>query len=185
VQLKQLPLFKFIAAGLVLLVLVGGFINFGHGEQNERLSTELVAAVEAGDANAVASTLSAGASPDSRRTDESGSADLFGRSSPGQPVLSLAAGSGSVPIVRKLIDRGADVNVRSDDGMTPLMFAAFAGEDEVVEVLVSRGADTTLTDILGRSAQSLALEGKSAFGKRETAKRKYERVLSLLVTHAR
>ncbi|KAH9850291.1 ankyrin repeat-containing domain protein, partial [Lenzites betulinus] len=49
--------------------------------------------------------------------------------------------SGSVDIVRYLIDQGADVN-RSDSGAwTPLHIAASGGFDEVVTELLGSGAD--------------------------------------------
>jgi ankyrin repeat protein len=60
------------------------------------------------------------------------------------------------PIVKLLIDFGAEVNVRDLRFMTPLMIAAEYGYSDVAEVLVRSGADINLEDKQGKTALSIA-----------------------------
>ena len=53
----------------------------------------------------------------------------------------LAAYAGHVPLVRGLLERGADPNRLNDRGQAPIAGAVFKREDEVVRALVSAGAD--------------------------------------------
>ncbi len=55
--------------------------------------------------------------------------------------LLLAARKGNVGMVRRLLDKGADINAKSPYGATPLYFAASNGHLEVVRLLLERGAD--------------------------------------------
>ena len=55
--------------------------------------------------------------------------------------LFLAAGQGRAPVVRYLLDEGADVNAREKLGGTPLMEAAYSGYLEVIKELLFRGAE--------------------------------------------
>src|SRR2546425_4436111 len=55
--------------------------------------------------------------------------------------LFLAAGQGRAPVVRYLLDEGADVNAREKLGGTPLMEAAYFGYLEVIKELLFRGAE--------------------------------------------
>lgn len=62
----------------------------------------------------------------------------------GDPVLMLAARSGSADAVKALLVKGADANVKeSVYGQTALMWAAAAGQTAVVKMLVEAGADIT------------------------------------------
>ncbi|EIN03955.1 ankyrin, partial [Punctularia strigosozonata HHB-11173 SS5] len=49
--------------------------------------------------------------------------------------------SGSLPCVRFLIDRGADVNKVDGSSWSPLHSAVSAGHEDVVRELVGAGAD--------------------------------------------
>ncbi len=71
-------------------------------------------------------------------------ADVNARSADGRTPLFLAAGRpGAAPIVRLLIERGANPNVptRSPADSTPLREAAIAGDAAVMELLIRAGAD--------------------------------------------
>jgi ankyrin repeat protein len=48
----------------------------------------------------------------------------------------LAAYHGHAPLVKLLLDHGADPNLLNDHKQSPLAGAVFKGEDEVVEVSV-------------------------------------------------
>ena len=50
-----------------------------------------------------------------------------------------AVREGSLPDVRALIERGADVSAADDDGRTPLHFAVHEGRPDIVRLLVDRG----------------------------------------------
>ncbi len=59
----------------------------------------------------------------------------------GNTLLMLAAYHGHAPLVRGLVERGADPGRRNDRGQTPVAGAVFKGEVAVVEVLMRAGAD--------------------------------------------
>lgn len=52
-----------------------------------------------------------------------------------------ACKDGNYPMVKALVDRGADVNTTNQQGYTPLMFAAGSGGDvQIVKLLLEKGA---------------------------------------------
>ena len=56
-------------------------------------------------------------------------------------TLWIAASNGYAPVVRALIDRGADINKVADNGVPPLFIASENGHVDVVHVLLEQGAD--------------------------------------------
>ncbi|KAJ7895111.1 ankyrin repeat-containing domain protein [Mycena leptocephala] len=56
-------------------------------------------------------------------------------------ALHWAASSGSVDIVRFLVDKQAEVDIMDNSGWTPLHIAVSAGHDEIAQELVGAGAD--------------------------------------------
>ena len=66
-----------------------------------------------------------------------------------ETALSLAAFKGNLPIVRRLVEAGADVNLY---GWPPLIYAAFNGHTTVVEYLITRSADIDATTENGSTA---------------------------------
>ena len=87
----------------------------------------LVAAARAGDAHCVRELLAAGVAADSE--------------SQGYFAIHWAAASGSVAVLRFLVDAGAHLEAVDQFGNTALTRAAFFGNAEAVAFLVSAGAD--------------------------------------------
>jgi len=50
------------------------------------------------------------------------------------------------PVIRRLVEAGAQINDRNVFGETPLMYAAAFGSEELVEYLLKNGADPKLTN---------------------------------------
>ncbi|MEW6347740.1 MAG: ankyrin repeat domain-containing protein [Thermodesulfobacteriota bacterium] len=74
-------------------------------------------------------------------------------------ALGIAAQLGNVPLVRLLVQKGADVNHRDSHGQTPLMAAAWQGRLDAVKILVDKGAQVNVKDNLGQSPLALANHG--------------------------
>lgn len=62
------------------------------------------------------------------------------------------------PLVRRMLDVGADPNLRDASGSTALLTAVRYQDAEVVQMLLAAGADPDLRDNLGRSALMWAIE---------------------------
>ncbi|MFP4565719.1 MAG: ankyrin repeat domain-containing protein [Spirochaetaceae bacterium] len=104
----------------------------------------LLEAVGQGNERAARNFLILGYSPNAR--DESG-----------LPALFRAVRSGSLNVVRLLVDYGADVNEQSGDrGTSPLMEAAGTGQVAVTRQLLEAGADPDMVSTYGQSAAILA-----------------------------
>ena len=65
-------------------------------------------------------------------------ARLNNRNRNGETALSIAAFSGKMPYVQRLVEAGAEVNFY---GWPPLSYAAFNGHRDIVEYLLKRGAE--------------------------------------------
>jgi len=78
-------------------------------------------------------------------------ADVNARSSDGRtPLLIASALPGSAPVVRLLLDKGADIKARGPSlfgDVTPLVQAAYIGDGETFKLLVERGADVATAGI--------------------------------------
>jgi ankyrin repeat protein len=75
-----------------------------------------------------------------------------------------AAFDGSLPVVEKLLSKGAEVNAKREDGTTALLFAALGGHLAVVQKLLTAGAD-----IHARSTNQGALGASLLRGHKEVA----------------
>ncbi len=73
-------------------------------------------------------------------------------------AFSIAVRVGSVPLVSRPLDLGADPNVRDDDDPTPLMEAVGRGNRELVRLLLDAGADLEKTAEGGATAFDLAVQ---------------------------
>jgi uncharacterized protein len=127
-------------------------------------------AVAAGDRAAVENALAAGASVDSRASDQatplmaaalanqtaiveallSKGANVMARNSGGFTPLHAAAYGGSVPIAKLLLDKGAALDEADNKaGVTPLMVAGEQNHLELAEFLLAKGADVNHPEIHG------------------------------------
>lgn len=68
------------------------------------------------------------------------------------PILCIAAHEGNVPMVRLLLEFGADVEQTNSQGCTPLVLAASNGHCDVVRQLVAAGSALGHTDTANRCA---------------------------------
>ncbi|MEM4626579.1 MAG: ankyrin repeat domain-containing protein [Candidatus Bilamarchaeaceae archaeon] len=68
-----------------------------------------------------------------------------------------AANTGNAELVKRLIERGADVNAKTGWGKTALMRAAMGGHTETAKLLIERGADVNAKSNNGETALMYAL----------------------------
>jgi ankyrin repeat protein len=71
----------------------------------------------------------------------------------GETALSLAAYTGKLPFVQRLLEAGAEVNMY---GWSPLAYAAFNGHVAIAELLLKRGAEINAQTENGSTALLLA-----------------------------
>jgi len=76
-------------------------------------------------------------------------ARLNSRNRNGETALSIAAFSGKMPYVQRLVEAGAEVNFY---GWPPLSYAAFNGHRDIVEYLLKRGAEIDAKTANGSTA---------------------------------
>lgn len=81
---------------------------------------------------------------------------LLGVDEDGKSALSLAACEKYPPMIKLLVDPGANPDHQNEDGRTSLMEAALWGRIENVHFLLELGADRKLRDIDGHQAADLA-----------------------------
>lgn len=77
-------------------------------------------------------------------------------SGPGWAPLQYAAFAGHADVVRLLLAKKPDLDKRAPNRQTALMLAARNGHQEVVKLLIEADADMDLTDADGQSAMNLA-----------------------------
>lgn len=77
----------------------------------------------------------------------------------GWTPLHYAATGGHVAVMEHLLDHSAYIDAESPNGSTPLMMAAMYGSPEAVKHLIQAGADLTLKNHLGMTALDFAVRG--------------------------
>lgn len=84
------------------------------------------------------------------------SVDLNAPDENGMSPLQHAAYKGSLPMVKYLLEEGAEVNQLNKERYTPLMFAAIGGHTAVVSHLLEHDANATTINSVGRNASQMA-----------------------------
>lgn len=79
----------------------------------------------------------------------------------GWPPLAYAAYNGHLEIADFLLKRGAEVNAKTENGATALFFAARFGHIEVVRLLLSQRADPTIVNDGGETAVDWAQKSEN------------------------
>ena len=79
----------------------------------------------------------------------------------GWPPLSYAAYNGHLDIVEYLLKHGAEVDAKTENGSTALFFASRFGHIEVVKLLLKNKADATIANENGDTAIDWALKDKN------------------------
>src|SRR6185369_4895540 len=82
--------------------------------------------------------------------------DINARNRHGMTALMKAAFLGHEPVVRVLLEHGADPNLMRNDSFTALALAAFFGHVETVKTLIEFGARTEVVTRSGASARAWA-----------------------------
>ena len=82
--------------------------------------------------------------------------DINARNRHGMTALMKAAFFGHEPMVRALLEHGADPNLTRNDRFTALALAAFFGHGETVKTLIEFGAKTDAVTRAGASARTWA-----------------------------
>jgi ankyrin repeat protein len=77
----------------------------------------------------------------------------------GWPPLSYAAYNGHLAVVDYLLKHGAEINAKTENGSTALFFAARSAHIEVVRLLLKNKADPTIANENGDTAVDWALKG--------------------------
>ena len=122
---------------LTVAVLAGTLLG-AHAETTNTVETisqqEIVEAALYGKAETIGKALAQGYKPNARDPEN-------------RTVLMYAAFNGQTPIVKMLIEAGADVNAQDKVGTSALMFAASApGATETVQLLLDSGAKINMVD---------------------------------------
>lgn len=60
--------------------------------------------------------------------------------------LILASLKGSLPCVKLLVEKGANIHVKNWQGHSPFQYACSKGHKDIVEFLLKNGADPNVTD---------------------------------------
>ena len=84
---------------------------------------------------------------------------------PGWAPLHYAATNGHIEIMKLLLEHHAFIDAQSPNGTTPLMMAAHYGSADAVKLLLGAGADTAMRNQLGMTAIDFATKA----GRKEAA----------------
>ncbi|CAI6366920.1 unnamed protein product [Macrosiphum euphorbiae] len=88
--------------------------------------------------------------------DNTGDVVHFGSLVKGATALWCAAGTGSMEVVKILVENGANVNFLTETKSSPLRAACYLGHLNIVEYLVEHGANVNLTNIYNSTCLMIA-----------------------------
>jgi hypothetical protein len=115
--------------------------------RDKKLAKRLIYAAEGGDSSAVVAAVDAGARVNALEADVSAMPAW-----PAGAALHWAAVNADEPMMRFLIEKGADVELRTAHGKTPLLIAAEALSVTGCRVLLEAGADPDAVGPVGETA---------------------------------
>ncbi|GLT42368.1 hypothetical protein SLA2020_163710 [Shorea laevis] len=78
----------------------------------------------------------------------------------GQTPLHIATTGKSFPVVRYLVENGANVNAADLSGKTPLLYAATLGPKKLVQMLITKGADVKAESRVGTPLHAASAGGQ-------------------------
>lgn len=138
-----------MGASLRLLAVLGACgMLFAHSAMAlSKQDSNLIYQANFGSSAKVAALLKAGANPNATGDDK-------------WPALSLAvlrSDDESLPIIKLLVEGGADINIRDANGETPLMNAITVNNAEMVRYMLENGSDFNATSAGGRNVLSFAM----------------------------
>ncbi|KAK6355999.1 hypothetical protein TWF718_000372 [Orbilia javanica] len=138
-----------LAAGLGHTSIVQALINRGANMEARNMSdyTPLVIAVKNGYGDMARILVERGADLEAK--------DSVNKETP----LLLAAGSGSLPVLRLLLSHNANIEVQGQHGCTPLLQAAGSGHESAVQMLLEAGANIEARDEGGHTPLLQAVGG--------------------------
>ena len=82
-----------------------------------------------------------------------------------RPSLELAVETGSLDLVKRLLQSGADINVKGEHGEDLLQTAAAAGYPDICAFLIAEGLNPNATNVLGNALTISILSGHYAASK--------------------
>jgi len=75
--------------------------------------------------------------------------DIESLNEEGKTLLLIASSSTNLPLVRLLLEKGANVNAQDENGATPLYTAIHRGNKEMATLFLKSGADASIASIWG------------------------------------
>ena len=134
----------------------------GEAKGREQPTPELESITVAGqrkaprDVSAASPMASVAPSEPARAAESAGASEAF-RAQAGPPqALRLAAETGDLKQLQRLLDQLTDVNSRDDAGRTALLLATLHGQTKAIEMLLAHGADPNVADGSGVTPLSAA-----------------------------
>ena len=134
----------------------------GEAKGREQPTPELESITVAGqrkaprDLSAASPMASVAPTEPARAAESAGASEAFQAQAGPPQALRLAAETGDLKQLQRLLDQLADVNSRDDAGRTALLLATLHGQTKAIEMLLAHGADPNVADGSGVTPLSAA-----------------------------